>query len=315
MKVAFDYVDPEAKFFGMKKLNFHSMNNDKSMLRERLGYSMFREQGLAAPRAVHARLTINGKLEGLFALIEQVDGRFTRSRFTEGGKGNLYKEVWPMFDDAQTYLNALETNRDESPSAQRMLSFKSAIGTSADAAAEWIDRDYTLKYLAADRVIINDDGIFHWWCAKGGQGNNPNGIGNHNYYWYEAALADHLWLVPWDMDFSFNTQNAVHVPLEWRTPSTQCACVGTRPASCDPLVQRWIEWSADYETAVDAFIAGPFAATNVDTKLSTWSAQIQSVVTEAAGVNGAPSVSTWQNEKTALDTFIDNARANRGYKY
>jgi spore coat protein CotH len=83
MKIDFDRVDPDARFYGLKKLNFHSMDRDPSMLRDRLGYSLFREFGVAAPRAMHARVLINGKLEGLHVVVEQIDGRFTDSRFSE----------------------------------------------------------------------------------------------------------------------------------------------------------------------------------------------------------------------------------------
>lgn len=318
MKVSFDFVDPEARFRGIKKLNFHSMSNDPSMLRERLGYAMFRESGIAAPRAVHARLSINGVLEGVFALVEEVDGRFTRSRFNEGGEGNLYKEIWPIHDGEQPYLAALATNRDESPSAARMLAFKSAIAESAAAASAWLDPEYIATYLAVDRVIINDDGIFHWWCFETGAGSNPGIFGNHNYYWYEAEHADRLWLVPWDLDFTFVGATAlVHIPMEWRKPALNCSCAAQTsvPPSCDPLTKRWIEANAAYESAVDAFIAGPFAAANVDAKLNAWTAQLQPVVAETSGLNDAPTTTTWNDAVNTLKSRITQTRTDRGYHY
>jgi hypothetical protein len=51
-----------------------------------------------APRVVHVLLKINGKYAGLFAHVEQIDGRFTRNHFRDGS-GNLYKEVWPIDAD------------------------------------------------------------------------------------------------------------------------------------------------------------------------------------------------------------------------
>ena len=51
--------------------------------------------GVMAPRSVHARLNINGKLSGVYALTEQIDSQFIDYNFQEK-TGNLYKEVWPI---------------------------------------------------------------------------------------------------------------------------------------------------------------------------------------------------------------------------
>ncbi|HRI67214.1 MAG TPA: CotH kinase family protein [Polyangium sp.] len=321
MKLAFDQVDPNGRFYGQRKLNFHTMNRDRAMLRDRLGYSLFRDMGIAAPRAVHVRLLINGQLEGLFALVEQVDGRFTRSRFTDGGEGNLYKEIWPIHPDASTYLNALETNEDQMPTVQAMLDFKAAIEADSTQTEAWIDREYTMKYVAIDRVIINDDGMFHWWCTAGGAGNNPGGVGNHNYYWYEATAHSSFWLIPWDFDHSFNTSAFVHIAPAWNA-TAPCTCtvqpntsVAQMPASCDPLTRHFIGWKAEYDKYIDAFIAGPFSATSVDAKLDAWISQIRPYVVEAAGLNGAPSESTWNTNVATLRTVIAEARQNRGFPY
>lgn len=321
IKLAFDQVDPEGRFHGLRKLNFHSMNRDQSMLRDRLGYSLFRDSDVVAPRSVHARVLINGRLEGLFALVEQIDGRFTRSRFTEGGEGNLYKEIWPIHRDRNAYLDALETNEDESPSVAGMLDFKAAIERGATAAEAFIDRDYVMKYVAIDRVIINDDGIFHWWCASDGAGNNPGGVGNHNYYWYQESSRDFFWLIPWDFDNAFNASGMVVVWPEWKA-SGVCTCASTPtsfvpqlPASCDPLTQHFISWMSDYDRHVEAFISGPFSAAAVNAKLDTWVAQIRPHVVEAAGRLGAPSERAWEDAVSALRTMIDRARVNRGYRY
>ena len=317
VKLGFDHVDESGRFFGLRKLNFHSMNADPSMLRDRLGYSLFRDMGLAAPRTVHARLLFNGRLEGLFALVEQIDGRFARSRFTEGGEGNVYKEIWPIHDDPGAYTRALETNQDPATSVSGMLQFKQAVDAGPDAIEAFLDRAYMLRYIAVDRVIVNDDGAFHWWCAPGGQGNNPNGVGNHNYYWYEAAASSRFWLIPWDLDASFDLSPFVRVMPEWSKEGA-CTCqnpAGQRAPSCDRLVQHWITWRPDYEMAVDTFLAGPFAANKVDEKLAAWTAQIDASVAECAGLNGAPTAITWQTAVNDLRGKIATSRASRGFPY
>jgi hypothetical protein len=320
MKVDFNDLDPNARFFGLEKLNFHTMNGDDSMLHERLGLALFREMGIAAPRSMHARLLINGVLEGLYLVVEQVDGRFSRARFGDGGRGNVYKEIWPIYDDAQLYVNALETNRQPAPNVQRMLDFNAAIADSAQAAQKFFDRDYMMRYIAVDRLIINDDGIFHWWCTPKAQGNNIGPYGNHNFYWYEAQDSQRLWLIPWDLDTSFDGYQMNRTEQPW-TATAACACninsqlVPEWPASCDPLTQYFIGWSADYNAQVDAFISGPFGATRIDAKLSAWSNQIMSAVAEASGRNGAPAAFVWMKGIAQLQHTIDDSRKNRGRVY
>lgn len=320
LKLGFDEIDSNGHFFGLKKLNFHSMNADSSMLRDRLAYQLFRDAGVAAPRAAHARVLINGELEGLFVVVEQIDGRFTRSRFSEGGAGNLYKEVWPVYDDPLVYKAALETNQAAQPSVQGMLDLKAAIATGAASLDTMLDRDYFVRYIALDRLIVNDDGIFHFWCDPTAQGNNPGSFGNHNYYWYQASKDAHFWLIPWDLDNTFDNSPSVHISTEW-TATANCECTSDpnygsqRPASCDPLIQHFSAWRVDYKKQLDELIAGPFAKARVDAVLTDWITQIQAAVSESGGINLAPSESVWADAVMTLRAKLESERQNYGYAY
>ena len=329
MKVAFDFTDPEGRFYGVRKLQFHSMRNDQSLMRERLGYALFREMGVAAPRAVHARLLINGRLEGLFALVEQIDGRFTRSRFTDGGEGNLYKEIWPMHDAAQAYLNALETNEDQLPSVARMQSFAAELDAAEGAGLvplidEYLGREAILNYLAVDRVIAHADGPLGFYCGlPAGQGNNPGPIGNHNYYWYEETLDQRFWMIPWDLDFTFSGRLFGGREAAWDEPVTEMACMcpttgggqsgggGLRrvAAGCDKLVQGLAQLRDPYRERVRAFVEGPFRAGDVNAKLDAWTAQIAAAVKEQAqDPEQQPGESAWQSALNALRSSVDQLR-------
>jgi spore coat protein H len=308
-------VDDDARFYGLKQLNFHSMNFDPAQLRDRLGYALYREAGVAAPRAMHARVLINGKLEGLFIAVEAVDGRFTRGRFTEGGKGNLYKEVWPVYSTPDVYERALETNV-HAPVVDKMVAFKEAVDQGSAAIGSWLDRDYMLRYFAVDRVIENDDGVFHWYCKAGIKPEAD--IWNHNFFWYEAEHAQRMWLVPWDLDNSFAGHPYVHIATAWNTAEPVCICWGSpaqRPASCDPLTAEFARWNADYQKAVAAFISGPFAADRVTAKLDAWSKQIRKAVEEAGGIGGAPLAPVWDLAVAGLRDTIARERAHQGFAY
>ena len=76
MKVKIDWKGRKHKFYNLTKLQIHNQNNDPSQMHERLGYWFFRSMGVLAPRSVHAKLIINGKYSGLYALTEQIDENF-----------------------------------------------------------------------------------------------------------------------------------------------------------------------------------------------------------------------------------------------
>ena len=225
-----------------------------------------------------------------------------------------------MYDSAETYQKALETNKGAS--VTRMVEFKRAIDRGASTAMEWLDRAYMMRYLAVDRLLLNDDGIMHWYCVAQQGNNERRPTGNHNYYWYEAAAFNRFWLIPWDLDSSLNDDplNFTHVATEWTAPDLLCICmpvggVPQRSPSCDPLTRALGTFRSDYEAAVAAFVRGPFAQSAVDQKLDAWSTQITPFVNEAAGRLGAPSARAWRDAVSKLQAVINRSRTNRGFRY
>ena len=95
IKIKMNWDGHDRTFYGLKKLQFHSQNLDPTQMHERLGYWLFREMGVVAPRSVHARLIINGTYYGVYALTEQIDEQFIAYNYADVS-GNLYKEVWPI---------------------------------------------------------------------------------------------------------------------------------------------------------------------------------------------------------------------------
>jgi spore coat protein H len=316
IKIKFNEFETSQRFHGLKRLNFHSMSADPSLLRERLAYGLFRDMAVAAPRAAHARLIINGQLAGLFALVEQIDGRFTRNRFADGGQGNLYKEVWPMYDQAEPYVQALTTNEEPEPDVSKMLRLAQAIASAADDAERaavlerWLDVDWMARLLAVDRGIYNGDGVTVWYCFAG------EGCRNHNLYWYEEANADRVWLIPWDVDSSlFDPRGGdPYQPFEWDQWPVPCEPVDlpdsaghVRAPACDPLTRALATQFGDrVAAALTDFLAGPFAVATVQGQLDRWAAQIEPAVAEDR--NG-PDVEAW---RTAVSDLRDAIVALHG---
>ena len=322
MKVKVNWDDSNREFHGLRRLQLHNMNLDPSQMHERLGYWLFREMGVPAPRSVHARLIVNGTYVGVFALTEQIDGRFTRHNFDDG-TGNLYKEVWPLHAGYVTgdlfFVEALKTNEDENPSIELIKNFGSEVKAAGpDGAAEvvdrWMDVDEVLAWAVVDRTIRNDDGPFHWYCF--------GECRPHNYYWYEEPTAGTLHLIPWDLDNAF--QNIVKdsnpvtpVADAWGEITRDCQRFGygdwgllQRSAACDPVFAAWATFDDDYGRLLDEFLDGPFAEELVTAQVEAWVAQIADATTEAAAAHDdAVSVRKWTGAVDELLAALDHARS------
>ncbi len=330
MKVKIDHADPDAKFHGMKKLLFHAMNLDPSLFRERLGYELFNEMGVHSPRAVHVRLLVNGKFAGLFLLVEEIDGRFTRRRFEDGGKGNLYKEAWPSVLDAEVYRSALETNRNDNPSVEKILAFAKDLASANDTSlpkvlADWIDEDYIARFVAVDRTIKHDDGPYHWYCDAASadfvtkRSFAGTTCGNHNFFWYEDTRAQRVWPVPWDLDNAMaNSLHYVTIANNWDDLSASCSSTvsagfGPRqmPGTCDPFTRGVaLSFPERVRSAMAALRSGPFSESAVNARFDAWKAQIGPVVDEAYAADGRQlSRFSWELELGLLQSTLSRLRA------
>jgi hypothetical protein len=315
MKVKINWEDSKTEFFGQRKIQFNSMNRDDSMLHERLGYWLFQEMGIPAPRSTHARVNLNGEYLGIFALTELVDGRFTRANF-EDGKGNLYKGIWPFWSDftvsPEAELRAgLRTNEDDPETTTDMITAFASELLAADPAnrrdvlEKWTDVDALLRYAVVDRMIHHDDGPMHWYC-------NESGCGNQNFYWYEETEANMLRLIPWDLDGAFenNTTPSPYTDIAdgWGEITADCEPFAhgdldllQRSAACDPLIGTLTTYTAEYDALHAELLAGPFSPERVDEQLDTWIAQIEPAVAEAAALHAdAVTIEEWQ---AAVDEF------------
>ncbi len=324
MKIKINWNEAPYKFFGLKKLQFHSMNLDDSQMRDRLGYWFFREMGVPAPRCVHARLVINGKYNGLFSLVEQIDGRFTDYNYDDGD-GNLYKEIWPLNSDGnawseQDYLSKLKTNEDDNPSAELIRNFAQEIENATtsnikNVIANYMDIDEIMSYCVVDRVIRHDDGPFHWYC-------NGGNCEPHNFYWYEEPNEQKLHLIAWDMDNAFENitggNPVTRIVDDWGETRNNCQpfvsgwfLFQQRSAACDPLTAGWSLYEDEYNQIKNEFKQGPLNVANANSMLDKWKAQVQEATIEANDLHDdAISLGQWESSFNQLVNQLEIARDN-----
>jgi len=329
MKLDFNEYDEDSRLDGLKKLNLHAMSADPSKMRERLGYSLYRDMDVLAPRAVHARVYINGKYDGLYAAVEEVDGRFTAKRFPRSGDGNVYKEVWPSpYATSDAAKAALKTNDDPSTiDVTDFLAFKAAVGAATDAdfaskLTPYIDFDYLARYIVVNRAINDFDGALAFYY---GWGPPP---ANHNLFWYHDTESGQFQLIPWDLDKSFwapepnfwsdNAPNGKNITPNWNVMTKNCngyeawfdnlnKSYRMMAIDCDPLLRLLRAQVYDRQRAIaDAFVAGPFSEENVRAKVEAWRAQIAGAVEDDPLVDDA----NWQNYVEALLADLPKFHSN-----
>jgi hypothetical protein len=274
----FEKYDSNNRFFGLKRLNLHSMVNDPTKLHERIAYDLYQLSGIKAPRSSWANVKVNGKSYGLYSMVEEVDDRFTADRWPGNGNGNLYKEAWPKTTESAYYDQALKTNKDTGKH-DAIIAFAGDLANSnsanlSAALGKWTDLPTMARYMAVDDAIVNCDGITAMYCA------DETGLpwNNHNYYFYQEQNRDVFWLIPWDMDGTLAPCTSYAAVPHWNTPPVNCGRndpvwghAWVKEPGCDRLFQAIAKDRTDYQAAVDQLLAGPFSEQTILKKIDLWS--------------------------------------------
>jgi len=306
MKFDFNRLNPDQRLYGLKALNFRSMSFDPSKLHDRLGFALYNAMGIHAPRAVHAKLYVNDSLWGLFCAVEEIDGRFTKSRYPLTGDGNLYKEAWPEEAASETLLlySALVTNKDSSDMStiRDFLAFRdSVIALSTDSSnflakiSRIVDIPHLMRYLAVDRGIGNFDGIVSAYSLGGSHL-------RHNYFWYHNEETGLFELIPWDLDKAllfpepnfwsnnqpvgnnlvpnWNVVNSNYSPILCRfDPGSLGYGYYVEPIDADKFLRLVRNTTHSQFTAqCRRFLDSCFTQTQVDSRIEKWRRQIAPVV-------------------------------------
>jgi hypothetical protein len=312
MKLKFSEYASDQRFFGMKRLNLQGNRYDQTHLRERLAFDLYRAMGIRAPRAAWANVRVNGQLQGLFCMVEQIDGRFTDDRWPDNGDQNLYKETWPISTDESWLLGQLKTNEDEGD-----VSALAAFGEAMNAADEadlratlgkYVDLDYWARYMAVDDAIINNDGVTAYYTSE-----DDLWSGNHNFYLYQEA-PDHFTILPWDLESTLNRGAGFGSVPRWTEVPEDCserygAWGGDNlviAPGCDRVFRALAEDLTTYRTAGQELLDGPFGEQTLIDAIDTYAARIRGSV--QVDPNG-PTVTTFDQEVDYLKKQIPGLRS------
>jgi hypothetical protein len=330
MKIDFNRYNKDNRLCGLKALNFRSMSADPTKMHEKLGYSVFSDMGIASPRSAYARLFVNDTLWGLFGITEEIDGRFTKSRYPKSGDGNLYKDLWPDANASDAkILEALVTNNDsgETPDIADFKALRDAVNAAGTDSTNFrgkiaplVDIPYLVRYILVDRGIMNFDGLMSLY--EGGM--------RHNYSWYHEDESKLFRLIPWDLDKIFiypepnfwtnNAPSGKNTVPNWNVVNSSYADIRcyfdpgsgggsykVSPIDKDKLLRlfRSATWS-DFRVQGKAFLDSVLTENRLNARIGKW----RTLIAGAVGEDPTVDSTEWAGMVDSLSHTIPLLRTN-----
>jgi hypothetical protein len=244
--IAFDLVDGQQRFHGLRKVELDMPRIDTSYLRQRLALVYLRALGLPSQCANNGRLFINGSYYGLYTNLEHQDKEFTQRVFPEAPKADLWAAG-----------NQLQTNTSNAGLPHPHLEALWA-ATDPTSIAAIVDMDEALLEWASEAMLADPDG---YW------------VGHYNYYLYDHPTRGWLW-VPHDLDAT----------IDWADPHIDPLYYwGADITSWSPPWQHYAAIIKDYDWR-ERYVAAlrhardVYVSVQLPDKLDQFAAQIRDAV-------------------------------------
>ncbi|HVE48926.1 MAG TPA: CotH kinase family protein [Casimicrobiaceae bacterium] len=187
LKVDLDEFRDNAGIYGVKKLTLNNAKQDPSLIRQCVGYQLFANAGLPAPRCNFARVRLNDKDLGIYVNVEEIRKPML-ARYFSNDKGNLYEGT--VSDFHPVLINTFEAQTNESAND------RSDLARVVDALAA----DDGAIYASLGQVI-DLDRFRTYWAMEGligfwdGYSSNRN-----NFYLYNDPSSGKFHFLPWGID-------------------------------------------------------------------------------------------------------------------
>jgi spore coat protein CotH len=296
LKADLNLLNAEQNLDGVKKLNFNNNWGDPSFIREVLGYELFRQMDVPAPRAAFIDLWVNEIHLGLYTMVEQVDKIFIQNNFSYTN-GNLYKPEKPAgnlawtkadlegdetgssgdinigggsLDDIINVVNGNDSSNTDSDAADASLIEQMGLKTNENKS------DHSLLFSLLDILnnepddtfpikigqVLDVDEVLRFLAVSSVLVHLDNYIGSgENYYLYDNN--GKFVIIPWDLNLSFGTYRidlAMEQVIDFYIDEPTCGAI-----SAKPLVNRLLSNSTyleKYHSYIQNLLDGGF---DVDT--------------------------------------------------
>ncbi len=287
-KVDFNQFVAGQELFGVETLTLNNSVGDCSYLREKLGFRVYAEAGVAVPRLTWTQVTVNGADYGLYQLVETEDDVWLDHAWADGS-GNLYdgKYVWyggwyyTLLDFTSDVhdLYALEEGVDVGradvhaiTAALDLWSGHPDFYAQLDPLVDWPSFH---AYFAAEQYIEQWDGY--------AQNRNNNRV------YFNPANAGRLTFVPTDLDLAFSGWGG-----DWHWPVGRLVSACFQDATCRAAHRAAVRDVVDHLAGLD-----------LQTDLAAWDA-----LTLPAALADPRRGCTWvEDDRAFLSGWIDGRPA------
>jgi spore coat protein CotH len=211
IRVDIDHFTSKQTFLGLKSFILDNLVQDKSTIHETTAMQFFAKMDIPAPREAHARLYVNGRYAGLYAVVESIDKSFLARIFGEidgdtQNDGYLfeYDFVSPWrFDNLGSSLEAykqrfdIKTHEDKSDETiwrpiEEIVRLANELPS--DRYMEQLDPKLDLRqmvrFAAVQNFLSENDGLLGY-------------DGMNNFYFYRKENSDQHVFIAWDDDNAF----------------------------------------------------------------------------------------------------------------
>ena len=173
INISVDFTDEKARLGGYRTLNLLNGNGDPTFLRSSL-YLMIARNYIPAPKANHVRVVINGEFWGIYTnqqqynsdMVKEVWNTTKGARWKTPGSPRGRAGLAYIGDDPAEYKRSYELKtKDSAKSWAALINLckvldKTPVDKLEAALEPILDIDGTLKFLALDKALINNDGYW-----------------------------------------------------------------------------------------------------------------------------------------------------------
>ncbi len=180
-----------AVFEGREKLNLNAEWHDRTLMREKLAYDFLDEIGVTSPAAGYVQLLVNGRDQGVYTSVEEVESEFLE-RVGLDPAGSLYRCYGNLsvLPDTAAYMAAYDKKNNVDEGYGDLIAFIELINYTSTAEffptiARVFDLEHFYHYYAGNAVVCNVD------------------FGRDDYFLYHEPTTD-VWLwLPWDYNETY----------------------------------------------------------------------------------------------------------------